>query len=205
MTIVVLANADEYDALTANTTAVKWIKANANFDFANYSGADAFFILKEDTALHFTKTEKPVFVNSVSATLTQLLAPQHVYRINGWPGFLQRPVWEIAGLENEAIHAIGTAINKKLLMVADEPGLVSAKIIAMIINEAYFALGEGVSTEKEIDIAMKLGTNYPFGPFEWAQKIGLHNILQLLQKLNVNDNRCQPAPLLSAAATPINQ
>jgi 3-hydroxyacyl-CoA dehydrogenase len=43
----------------------------------------------------------------------------------------------------------------------------------MIINEAYFALEDNVSTKAETDIAMKLGTNYPYGPFEWGQLIGL--------------------------------
>ncbi len=45
--------------------------------------------------------------------------------------------------------------------------------MAMIINEAWHALAEEVSTKNEIDTAMKLGTNYPYGPFEWAEKIGL--------------------------------
>ena len=85
-------------------------------------------------------------------------------------------------------------------MVKDEPGLVSAKIIAMIINEAYFALGDDVSSKTAIDIAMKLGTNYPYGPFEWSEKIGIHNIYLLLKKLSLMDTRYQPAPILLTEA-----
>ncbi len=59
----------------------------------------------------------------------------------------------------------------------------------MIVNEAYYALGEKVSTKAEIDIAMKLGTNYPLGPFEWSEQIGLQNIYSLLLKLSADDNR----------------
>lgn len=66
----------------------------------------------------------------------------------------------------------------------------------MIINEAYFTLGESVSSENEIDIAMKLGTNYPYGPFEWARLIGLRNIHSLLEKLTQEDIRYLPAPRL---------
>lgn len=70
-----------------------------------------------------------------------------------------------------------------VIFVSDEPGLVAARVISMIINEAYFALGEKVSTQQNIDLAMKLGTNYPYGPFEWAEKIGIKNIYRLLEKL----------------------
>jgi len=90
-----------------------------------------------------------------------------------------------------------------MIRVEDEPGLISARIIAMIINEAYFANAENVSTEKEIDTAMKLGTNYPYGPFEWADKIGVKNIYVLLEKLSINDPRYHPSALLHAAAKEI--
>ena len=73
---------------------------------------------------------------------------------------------------------------------------IADKIIAMIINEAFFAFGDNVSSKDEIDVAMKLGTNYPYGPFEWAQKIGLDNIYNLLKKLNENSNRYAIAPAI---------
>jgi 3-hydroxybutyryl-CoA dehydrogenase len=66
----------------------------------------------------------------------------------------------------------------------------------MIINEAYFALADDVSTKEEIDIAMKMGTAYPYGPFEWGNKIGLQNIVTLLQKLSVQQPRYAPCELL---------
>jgi 3-hydroxybutyryl-CoA dehydrogenase len=72
----------------------------------------------------------------------------------------------------------------------------------MIINEAYLALAEGVSTKEEINTAMKLGTAYPFGPFDWAEKIGLKNIALLLQKLSSTQPRYTPAAgLLQEAFT----
>jgi 3-hydroxybutyryl-CoA dehydrogenase len=65
-------------------------------------------------------------------------------------------------------------------------------VVSMIINEAFIALGENVSTREEIDTAMKLGTNYPYGPFEWAELIGVENIISLLNKLSEKDNHYQP-------------
>jgi len=69
----------------------------------------------------------------------------------------------------------------------------------MIINEAWFALQEGISTKQEIDIAMKLGTNYPYGPFEWGDKIGLKNIYRLLKEMSGENSKYQPAELLEKA------
>jgi 3-hydroxybutyryl-CoA dehydrogenase len=201
MTIVVLATDNQWEELTANTTDIQWLKAGDNFSFINYPDADAFFIIKENSHFNFTETAKPVFINSVTTTLAALNAPNNVLRINGWPAFLQRPVWEIAGTITGSGKAVAEKLYKKIHIIKDEPGLVAAKIIAMIINEAYFALGEAVSTKAEIDIAMKLGTNYPYGPFEWAQKIGIANIYTLLQKLALTDKRYQPAPLLINEAT----
>jgi 3-hydroxybutyryl-CoA dehydrogenase len=199
MKLVALANDEQWNALIAGSTAVEWIRAGEKFSFDQYSDAAAFFILQENTAHDFTATATPVFLNSVITTLQQLNAPENVLRINGWQGFLQRPVWEIAGKVNDSIKTIAEKINKKIIAVKDEPGFVAAKIIAMIINEAYFALGEDVSSKEEIDIAMKLGTNYPYGPFEWAEKMGSKNIFTLLQKLSLSDSRYKPAPALLAA------
>ena len=92
-----------------------------------------------------------------------------------------------------------------MCLVKDEPGLIAARVLAMIINEAYFALGDNVSTKAEIDTAMKLGTNYPLGPFEWADAIGHANILGLLQQLTATDKRYQPAAMLIAAVNKNDQ
>ena len=64
----------------------------------------------------------------------------------------------------------------------------------MIINEAWFSLAENISTREEIDTAMKLGTNYPYGPFEWGDKIGLDRVSALLNELHKTDTRYSIAP-----------
>ncbi len=196
MHIAVLASDEQWNALTVDTTGIQWIRAGLPFSFTDYPHADAFFIITIPGNIDFSQTSQPVFINSVTTTLKELQAPDHVYRFNGWNTFLQRSSWEIAGQVNGSIAAMLQLLHKQPIQVTDAPGLVAASIIAMIINEAYFALEDGVSSKADIDTAMKLGTNYPYGPFEWAEKIGLENITALLQKLNDADNRYQPAALL---------
>jgi 3-hydroxybutyryl-CoA dehydrogenase len=136
---------------------------------------------------------KPVLVNSVIGTLSAI-HPSFI-RINAWPGFLHGKHLEAAA--SEEIQAIaGPLFGNDLIFVKDCPGFVSPRIVAMMINEAFFTLEAGTGTKEEIDIAMRLGTGYPFGPFEWYEKIGRENILGLLNVLSVDDSIYTPARTL---------
>jgi 3-hydroxybutyryl-CoA dehydrogenase len=140
---------------------------------------------------------KPVIVNSVSYTTKKIGAD--FIRINAWPGLLQRPVTEVAFAPaiNEAIvKDIFDQLQWNYVVAPDIAGMITARVLATIINEAYYTLGDRVSTREEIDIAMKLGTSYPYGPFEWSAKIGLKRIYELLTELTNVDKRYTPAPLL---------
>ena len=161
-------------------------------DSANY---DVFFILNHPVGdlIKSDLPTKPIFINAVIATLEELNLPKNVHRINGWPGFLNRNLWEISTQNEEEVESIFEKMDWQYSLVKDTPGFVAARVISMVINEAYYALKEQVSTPQEIDTAMKLGTNYPFGPFEWAEKIGLKNVHQLLSKLSTNDERYIPS------------
>jgi 3-hydroxybutyryl-CoA dehydrogenase len=81
---------------------------------------------------------------------------------------------------------------------SEEQGQIIARILAMIINEAAFAAGEGVASVRDIDRAMKLGTNYPKGPLRWADEIGLDVVYSVLRALqdSLGEDRYRPAPLL---------
>jgi 3-hydroxybutyryl-CoA dehydrogenase len=140
---------------------------------------------------------RPVLVSSLEQTLEEL--PQGFVRFNGWPTFLNHAIEAAApeGLQ-EAAAAVFTALGREVAWTPDVPGFLSARVVCSIINEAYLALGEGVSTKEAIDQAMRLGTNYPFGPFEWAGRIGLEQVRQLLTTLAAGEARFQPAPLLKA-------
>jgi 3-hydroxybutyryl-CoA dehydrogenase len=138
-----------------------------------------------------------IIVNDVITTLDKL--PENFIRINGWPGFLSRSLVEAAGNDVAAksiTSTIFSCFNKTTEWVPDTAGFISARVLGMIINEAYFALEEEVSSKEEIDTAMKLGTNYPYGPFEWGNKVGLKNVYDLLFALAQTNPRYEPAALL---------
>ena len=201
MKILVLATDDAWNELILNATAVEWIRAENIDSFMNNKDVDAYFNLAGNASENnYSFIKKPLFINSVSTTLKKMDATENIYRINGWNSFIKRNSWEVAGKLNETGRAVLSSINKHAVVVPDEPGFIAARIISMIINEGYFAKAENVSTEKEIDIAMKLGTNYPFGPFEWAKLIGLKNIYALLKILSEDDDRYKPASLLEQEA-----
>jgi 3-hydroxybutyryl-CoA dehydrogenase len=86
--------------------------------------------------------------------------------------------------------------------VADAPGLVSGRIVCQIVNEACFALGEGIGSADDIDAGMVLGLNHPRGPLEWADHIGPAEVLAVLDGLQAEyrEERYRPAPALLRCA-----
>lgn len=78
--------------------------------------------------------------------------------------------------------------------------LIFARVLCAVLNEAALALEEGVASEADIDTAMKLGTNYPHGPLEWARRIGTSVVGRALRALNTaaGDDRYRPAKLFAA-------
>ncbi len=94
------------------------------------------------------------------------------------------------------------SLGRPVQWVADAPGLVLGRIVCQLINEAAFALGEGVGSAADIDVGMRLGLAHPRGPFEWAQAIGLEHVLAVLDGLwsLQRDGRYRAAPALRIAA-----
>jgi 3-hydroxybutyryl-CoA dehydrogenase len=90
------------------------------------------------------------------------------------------------------------SLGKDTVRVKDAPGLTFPRILSLIINEAARSLEEGVASADEIDVAMRLGVNYPQGPLKWADQIGLDEVLAVLEGLQreSGDDRYRPAPLL---------
>jgi len=83
-------------------------------------------------------------------------------------------------------------------IVPDRAGMIFPRIVSMIINEAAQVYSEQVASKEDIDTAMKLGTNYPYGPLEWADRLGVglvYNILAALQR-DFGEDRYRPHPLL---------
>jgi 3-hydroxybutyryl-CoA dehydrogenase len=90
------------------------------------------------------------------------------------------------------------ALGHRSVWVADAPGLVLGRILAQVVNECAFAVGEGVGSAEDVDAGMQLGMNYPQGPLAWADAIGLDHIVMILDGLReeYGEERYRTAPLL---------
>jgi len=170
------------------------------------------FLIDEDPSLlqAYHEDSVPVFLNTTKMTLQEILVAQDrslkgtVFGFNGLPTFFNRNVMEVClrRREDEAeLQKICNQLESDYLIVDDRVGMVTPRVVCMIINEAFFTVQEGTSTKEDIDQAMKLGTNYPFGPFEWSERIGIHHVYELLDALfeDTRDERYKICPLLKKA------
>jgi 3-hydroxybutyryl-CoA dehydrogenase len=98
----------------------------------------------------------------------------------------------------QSVIAIAKALGKEPIVVQDYPGFISNRVLMPMINEAIYALWQGVATREAIDSIMKLGMNHPMGPLELADFIGLDVCLAILRVLHegFGDPKYAPCPLL---------
>jgi 3-hydroxybutyryl-CoA dehydrogenase len=160
----------------------------------HYAHVDNYPQVMADVVFDFQTHEFPsetgriIFVESSLVSLAGRFAnqkhiPENVFGFCGLPTFLNRPVMEVSLFresDKEALRKVCSALNSDYQIVADRVGLVTPRVIGLIINEAYLTLEEGIASREDIDLAMKLGTNYPWGPFEWCERIGAHRVVELL-------------------------
>lgn len=192
--MMVLVCADEDQMNEIGKDKISGIKYFDELSTVNHAEYDAVFLLNHipDMPLDPSWSSIPVFINEVIHTSSEMKFPANVIRINGWPGFLQREAWEAAGAITEEANAAAQVLGRRLLPAPDIPGLVAARVIAAIVNEAHQALNEKISSVGEIDLALRAGTNYPFGPFEWSDRIGPEKLYNLLLRMAETDAGCQP-------------
>jgi 3-hydroxybutyryl-CoA dehydrogenase len=108
-----------------------------------------------------------------------------------------------ADLAAERAQELFAGLGKRTAWVADGPGLVLGRIVCQLVNEACFAVGEGVGTPTDVDDGMVLGLNHPRGPFAWCEAIGVVHVLAVLDALRIElgEERYRAAPLLRRMAT----
>ncbi len=96
------------------------------------------------------------------------------------------------------VRNLVTRLGKESAVSEDYPGFIANRILMPMLNEAIFALHEGVATAEDIDKAMKLGTNQPMGPLTLADSIGLDTVLAILRVMHegFGDPKFRPCPLL---------
>ncbi len=150
----------------------------------------------------------PLLVTTLAVTATEVASwTRHPQRVCGFGTFLpleEGNLIEIApALQTDPsilaqAATFFSALGKETEVVEDEVGLVFPRILSLIINEAIFALIERVAEPEDIDQGMKLGTNYPFGPLRWADRVGLDEVYSVIDGLHreMKEERYRPAPLL---------
>jgi 3-hydroxybutyryl-CoA dehydrogenase len=92
---------------------------------------------------------------------------------------------------------VGKRMGKEVVVIKESPGFITSRINAMIGNEAFYMLSEGIAAAEDIDKALKLGLNHPMGPFELVDLVGLDTRLHILEYLHQTlGEKYRPAPLL---------
>ncbi|MFZ0914621.1 MAG: 3-hydroxyacyl-CoA dehydrogenase NAD-binding domain-containing protein [Candidatus Korobacteraceae bacterium] len=102
--------------------------------------------------------------------------------------------------DDETLNAavdVGKRMGKEVVAIKESPGFITSRINAMIGNEAFYMLQEGIASAQDIDKALKLGLNHPMGPFEMVDLVGLDTRLHILEYLHKTlGEKYRPAPLL---------
>jgi 3-hydroxybutyryl-CoA dehydrogenase len=161
----------------------------------------------------FARIEKMVPADAVLATNTSALSVTEIMSVLGDPSrgigmHFFNPVRAmrlcelVLGLETSdktvaRAEAAATAMGKETVRVRDVAGFATSRINAVVGNEAFFMLAEGVASAQDIDTAVKLGLNHPMGPLEMADMVGLDVRLAVLNELRRSlGDKYRPAPLM---------
>lgn len=191
---------------------------NFQYTFVNDIPSSEAVLSKQDFIFDFLIEEQPdniefydalegpaIFLNTVKTSLSELFFIngsfiKNTFGFNGLPTFINRDLLEVSviGEDMESLKKNLKLLNADYSVVEDRVGMITPRIIFMIINEAYYTLQERTAGKADIDNAMKLGTNYPFGPFEWCESIGIHHVYETLEAIyeDTKDERYKICPLL---------
>ncbi len=160
------------------------------------------------TQLDELAPEVPIAAIALTASTTEIgswsLTPERICGFGYLPPLGDAKILEIApGLRTcdaarQTTERLVAALDREAAVVADGAGLVGPRIVSLIINEAAYALMEGVASAQDIDAGVRLGANYPHGPLEWADQIGIDLVYAIIKAMQdeFGEDRYRPAPLL---------
>jgi 3-hydroxybutyryl-CoA dehydrogenase len=145
--------------------------------------------------------------NTSSMSITEIASavkdPSRVIGMHYFnPAHIMKLVEIVKGLETseraiEIARAVAAQSGKETVLINEAPGFVTTRINALIGNEAFYMLMEGVASARDIDKALKLGLNHPMGPFEMVDLVGLDTRLKILQYLHAAlGEKYRPCPLM---------
>jgi 3-hydroxybutyryl-CoA dehydrogenase len=145
--------------------------------------------------------------NTSSLSLTEIASvtyrPQKIVGMHFFNPVHKMKLLEIVRALETCDDTLATAVNvgnrmgKEVVVIRESPGFVTSRINAMIGNEAFYMLQEGIASAEDIDKALKLGLNHPMGPFELVDLVGLDTRLHILEYLHKTlGEEFRPAPLL---------
>jgi len=201
---------EQREAALANVAIAGEIAAAANADLVIEAIVERLDIKQQIFAEldELTRPDVILASNTSSISLTELGAvtgrPDKVIGMHFMnPVPLMKLVEIIRGLETSdettaAVFALSEKLSKVPVEAQDYPGFISNRILCPMINEAVYALMEGVGTAEAIDTVMKLGMNHPLGPLALADLIGLDIVLNVMNVLQegLGDDKYRPCPLL---------
>ncbi|MEO1050344.1 MAG: 3-hydroxyacyl-CoA dehydrogenase family protein [Bacteroidota bacterium] len=211
MKILVLGEEEymqEFDAKFGRENECTYANHDSDFDFQDF---DVVFDLSidespENIERYAGDESLTVFCNTAKISLAEIgfLTDEiacELFGFNGLPTFIDREVMEVSLYRDESsdrLKEICEVLGTDHLIVDDRVGMVTPRVLCMIINEAFYTVQEGTSTKEEIDLGMKLGTNYPHGPFEWCEKIGVKHVYEILEAIyeDTKDERYKICSLL---------
>jgi 3-hydroxybutyryl-CoA dehydrogenase len=201
---------EQREAALANITTANEVAAAADADFVVEAVVENLEI-KERVFVELDERTRPEVIlasNTSSISITELGAVTHrpdkvigMHFMNPVP--LMKLVEVIRGLATSdettaTVVALTEQLGKTPVEAQDYPGFISNRILCPMINEAVYALMEGVGTREAIDTVMKLGMNHPMGPLTLADLIGLDIVLNVMEVLHagLGDDKYRPCPLL---------
>ncbi|HUK14592.1 MAG TPA: 3-hydroxyacyl-CoA dehydrogenase NAD-binding domain-containing protein [Thermoanaerobaculaceae bacterium] len=210
----------EIDRYGLTQSEKKAILARINFttELADTRGCDlAIETISEDAAAKrsllaeldgLQPPDIPIVVNTSTLSITELAQGlAHPERIIGmhflYPVTTTRVVEVVKGQVSsddafQAARRFARVLGKVPIEEFESPGFVTTRVVMPLVNEAAHVVMEGVATAAEVDLAIKLGYEFRHGPLEWADRVGLHRILNWLEHLfqETGDPKFRPCPLI---------